>query len=64
MAEVLRLGFSGLGMAAGNLLTEIAKLPYVRLTAAADLHAHALERFQWEFKGHSAVLKRCARAPT
>ena len=53
MAEVLRLGFAGLGMAAGHLLTEIEKLPYVRLSAAADLRTHALERFQQEFKGET-----------
>ncbi|HEY2990210.1 MAG TPA: Gfo/Idh/MocA family oxidoreductase [Candidatus Binatia bacterium] len=50
MSEVLRLGFAGLGMAAGRLIPEISQLPYIRLTAAADLRAHALERFQQEFK--------------
>jgi phthalate 4,5-cis-dihydrodiol dehydrogenase len=45
----LRLGFAGLGMAAGRLIPEISRLPYIKLTAAADLRAHALKRFREEF---------------
>ena len=50
MSEFLRLGFAGLGMAAGRLIPEIAKLPYIKLTAAADLRAHAREKFRESFK--------------
>jgi phthalate 4,5-cis-dihydrodiol dehydrogenase len=49
VADVLRLGFAGLGMAAGRLISEIAQLPYIRLTAAADLRESALDTFQQQF---------------
>jgi phthalate 4,5-cis-dihydrodiol dehydrogenase len=49
MSQVLRLGFAGLGMAAGRLIPEIARLPFVQLTAAADLRAHARAKFHEEF---------------
>lgn len=53
MADVLRLGFAGLGEAATLVLPEIAQLPYIRLTAAADLRPTALERFEAEYKGRT-----------
>ena len=61
MAEILRLGFAGLGMAAGRLIPEISQLPYIKLTAAADLRAHALERFREEFKAevYDSVEEMC-----
>ena len=46
MADVLRLGFAGLGEAATLVIPEVAKLPYIQLTAAADLRASARERFR------------------
>jgi predicted dehydrogenase len=49
MSEQLRLGFAGLGMAAGRLIPEISSLPYIKLTAAADLRAHAREKFRESF---------------
>jgi phthalate 4,5-cis-dihydrodiol dehydrogenase len=49
MADPLRLGFAGLGMAAGRLIREISQLPFIRLTAAADLRRHALEEFRRRF---------------
>ncbi|HEX9878969.1 MAG TPA: Gfo/Idh/MocA family oxidoreductase [Candidatus Binatia bacterium] len=49
MAEALRLGFAGLGMAAGRLIPEIARLPYIRLSAAADLRQQPLAKFKQEF---------------
>jgi phthalate 4,5-cis-dihydrodiol dehydrogenase len=49
MSQVLRLGFAGLGMAAGRLIPEIAHLPFIKLTAAADLRAHARKKFHQEF---------------
>jgi len=45
----LRLGIAGLGMAAARILPEVAPLPFVRLTGAADLRGHALDRFEREF---------------
>jgi phthalate 4,5-cis-dihydrodiol dehydrogenase len=61
MSEVLRLGFAGLGMAAGRLIPEISQLPYIKLTAAADLRAHALKRFQQDFKAevYNSVEEMC-----
>ena len=60
-SQRLRLGFAGLGMAAGRLIPEIARLPYIQLTAAADLRAHALERFHEEFKAdvYNSVEEMC-----
>jgi phthalate 4,5-cis-dihydrodiol dehydrogenase len=49
MAEPLRLGVAGLGMGAGRVIPEIARLPFIRLTAGADLRKHALDQFQAEF---------------
>jgi phthalate 4,5-cis-dihydrodiol dehydrogenase len=48
-------------MAAGRLIPEIARLPYIHLTAAADLRTHALERFHEEFKAevYSSVEEMC-----
>ena len=45
----LRLGIAGLGMAAARILPEIATLPFVRLSGAADLRRHALDKFSREF---------------
>ena len=45
----MRLGFAGLGMAAGRLIPEIAKLSFIKLTAAADFRAHAREKFRAAF---------------
>lgn len=51
MADVLRLGIVGVGMGAGRVIPEISGLPFVRLTAAADIRKHALEMFKAEFGG-------------
>ena len=53
MPEVLRLGFAGLGEAATLVLPEIAELPYIRLTAAADPRPSALERFRADIGGQA-----------
>ncbi|HLQ31234.1 MAG TPA: Gfo/Idh/MocA family oxidoreductase [Chloroflexota bacterium] len=60
--DVLRLGFAGLGEAATLVLPEIKQLPYIRVTAAADVRAPALERFESEFKGETfrTVEELCA----
>lgn len=59
--EILRLGFAGLGEAATLVLPEILDLPYIKVTAAADLRKDALERFQAELKGrvYSSVEELC-----
>lgn len=51
-AAVLRLGFIGVGQAVSRMFQsydEIAQLPY-RITGAADLREHALERFAAQFQ--------------
>ncbi len=53
MDSVLRLGFAGLGEAATRVLPEIAELPYIKVTAAADLRRNAVEKFQRDFKGEA-----------
>lgn len=62
MAEVLRIGFAGLGEAATLVLPEITQLPYIRVTAAAELRQSARERFQDEYKGraYESVDELCA----
>ncbi|HZT06751.1 MAG TPA: Gfo/Idh/MocA family oxidoreductase [Chloroflexota bacterium] len=49
MAETLRLGIVGLGMGAGRVIPEIAKLPFITIAAGADVRKHALDQFQEEF---------------
>ena len=49
--EILRLGFAGLGEAATMVLPDIVEIPFVKVTAAADLRKDALERFQEEIGG-------------
>jgi phthalate 4,5-cis-dihydrodiol dehydrogenase len=49
MPDKLRLGFAGLGMAGGRTIPEIARLPHVKLTAAADLRKESLDKFKAEF---------------
>lgn len=53
MTEILRLGFAGLGAAATQVVPEIAHLPYIRLTAAADLRPAARDRFAQEFEAEA-----------
>jgi phthalate 4,5-cis-dihydrodiol dehydrogenase len=53
MAEVLKLGFAGLGMDATKVLHQLADLPYLKLAAAADSRRKdALERFRQDFGAH------------
>jgi phthalate 4,5-cis-dihydrodiol dehydrogenase len=50
MLEALKLGIAGLSTAATGALREIVGLPYIQITAAADLRKDALNRFREEFK--------------
>jgi phthalate 4,5-cis-dihydrodiol dehydrogenase len=50
MPEVLKLEIAGLSTAATWALREIVGLPYIQITAAADLRKEALNRFREEFK--------------
>ena len=51
MADVLRLGIAGLGLGSARVLPEIAKLPFLALTAAADIRRAGLDRFRQDFGG-------------
>ena len=51
MAEILRIGFAGLGEAATRVMPEIVDLPQIRITAAADTRPRAREKFREEFGG-------------
>lgn len=56
MDDVLRLGFVGVGMAVTRIFSEkpgITKLPYVKITGAADPRSHALEVFKKEFNAET-----------
>jgi phthalate 4,5-cis-dihydrodiol dehydrogenase len=53
MAEVLRIGFAGLGEAATRVLPEIVELPYIKITAAADARESARKKFREEFGGQA-----------
>jgi len=50
MADIMRLGFAGLGEAATLVVPEVAQLPYIQLTAAADMRQSARERFEKEYE--------------
>ena len=56
MDDVLRLGFVGVGMAVTRIFSEkpgITKLPYVKITGAADPRSHALDVFEKEFNAET-----------
>jgi phthalate 4,5-cis-dihydrodiol dehydrogenase len=49
MAEVLRMGMVGLGVASTQILAPLSKLPYIKIAAAADVRKDALEKFRAEY---------------
>jgi phthalate 4,5-cis-dihydrodiol dehydrogenase len=62
MADILRMGFAGLSMEATKVLTQVAGLPNVKLTAAADAkRTAALDRFSAEFgaETYDSIEKLC-----
>ena len=61
MTDVLRLGIAGLGVASTQILPPLAKLPFIRITAAADMRADALAKFcrTYEGDGYSTVEELC-----
>ena len=62
MSEVLRLGMAGLGVASTQILPPIAKLPFIKITAAADMRADAVVKFreQYNAEGYASVDELCA----
>jgi len=64
MSEILRLGMAGLGVASTQILPPIAKLPFIRITAAADTRADAVAKFreQYHAEGYTGIEELCASA--
>ncbi len=62
MSEILRLGMAGLGVASTQILPPIAKLPFIKITAAADMRADAVAKFREQYKaeGYTSVEELCA----
>jgi len=62
MNEILRLGMAGLGVASTQILPPIAKLPFIKITAAADMRADAVAKFraQYQAEGYTSVAELCA----
>ena len=46
---ILRMGMAGLGVASTQILPSVSKLPFVKLTAAADVRQEALAKFRQEY---------------
>ena len=64
MTQVLRLGIAGLGVASTQILPPLAKLPFIKITAAADTRADALAKFRqaYEGEGYATVEDLCRSA--
>jgi phthalate 4,5-cis-dihydrodiol dehydrogenase len=58
----LRLGIAGLGVASTQILPPISKLPFIKITAAADMRTDALAKFSQSYKGETftSVEAMCA----
>jgi len=53
MAQVLRMGMAGLGVASTQILPPLAKLPYIKISAAVDVRKGALGKFREEYGGET-----------
>lgn len=62
MRRDLRLGFAGLGVASTQILPSISDVPFVKISAAADLRKDALEKFKAAYGGriYGSVAEMCA----
>ena len=62
MSEILRLGIAGLGVASTQILPPISKLPFIKITAAADTRTDAVAKFreQYQAEGHTSIEELCA----
>jgi phthalate 4,5-cis-dihydrodiol dehydrogenase len=56
------LGIAGLGVASTQILPPISKLPFIKITAAADTRADAVAKFraQYRAEGYASVEELCA----
>jgi phthalate 4,5-cis-dihydrodiol dehydrogenase len=64
LTHVLRLGIAGLGVASTQILPPLAKLPFIKITAAADTRTDALAKFRQSYdgEGYSTVEDLCRSA--
>jgi phthalate 4,5-cis-dihydrodiol dehydrogenase len=64
LTDVIRLGIAGLGVASTQILPPLAKLPFIKITAAADTRGDALAKFcqAYDGEGHSSVENLCRSA--
>ena len=64
LTHILRLGIAGLGVASTQILPPLAKLPLIKITAAADTRADALAKFRQAYggEGYSTVEDLCRSA--
>ena len=64
MTHVVRLGIAGLGVASTQILPPLAKLPFIKITAAADTRTDALAKFRQAYggEGYSTVEDLCRSA--
>jgi phthalate 4,5-cis-dihydrodiol dehydrogenase len=64
MAEILRLGIAGLGVASTQILPPISKLPFIKIAAAADTRVDAVAKFREQYgaEGYTSVEALCADA--
>jgi predicted dehydrogenase len=62
VSEILRLGMAGLGVASTQILPPISKLPFIEITAAADMRADAVAKFceQYQAEGYTSIDELCA----
>jgi len=62
VSEILRLGIAGLGVASTQILPPISKLPFIKITAAADTRTDAVAKFreQYQAEGHTSIEELCA----
>ena len=62
MGEILRLGIAGLGVASTQILPPLVRLPFIKITAAADTRADAVAKFREQYgaEGYASVEALCA----
>ncbi len=53
MPQILRMGMAGLGVASTQILPSVARLSYIKITAAVDVRKEALGKFREEYGGES-----------
>ena len=62
VSDILRLGMAGLGVASTQILPPISKLPFIKITAAADTRTDAVAKFREQYKaeGYTSIEELCA----